>query len=123
MDFAEKRDFLKCTTTMPGFLGPYYRVRTPNHARQMLLRLQVDLQSYNPHSRRPFGVPDLPFSATTPYPRPPYPKAAALRHIVLQRHRQNPSTMLLKAAEPGYPQTHILPTRALAPPLLSRNLP
>src|SRR4029434_1252922 len=123
MDIAEKRDFLKCITTMPGFLGLYSRLRAPHHARQMRLRTRVDLQSYNPHSRRPFGVPDLPFSATTPYPRPPYPKAAALRHIVLQRHRQNPRTMLLKAAEPGYPQTHILPTHALARPLLSRSLP
>src|SRR4029453_10061896 len=123
MDLAEKRDFLKCLTTMPGFLGPYSRVRAPNHAWQMLLRFQVDLQSYNPHSRRPFGVPGLPVSATTLYPRPPYPKAAALRHIVRQRHRQNPRTMSLKAAEPGYPQTHILPTHALARPLLSRSLP
>src|SRR5215471_6583719 len=123
MDFAEKRDFLKCITTTPGFPGLYSRVRIPNHARQMLLRLQVDLQPYNPHSRRPFAVPDLPFSGTTLHPRQPYPKAAALRYIVLQRHTPNPRTRLLKAAEPGYLQTHILPTHASAPPLLSRSLP
>src|SRR5215467_10349387 len=90
MDFAEKREFLKCITTTPGSLGLYSRVRIPNHARQTLLRLQVDPQPYNPHSHRPFGVPDLPFSATPPYPRQPYPKAAALRYIVLQTHTSNP---------------------------------